>query len=68
MKKDLATQRYEELLGLVEETKEGFDKFYTSNVKVWATRLRKKLTEIANFAKKTRSEIQNRKNDMKNKG
>jgi len=68
MKKDIATERYEELLRLVEETKEGFDKFYGSNVKVWATRLRKKLTEIANYAKKTRSEVQDIKNDMKSKG
>ncbi len=68
MKKDLATERYEKLLSLVEETREGFDKFYGSNVKVWATRLRKKLTEIANYAKKTRSEIQDRKNSMNKKG
>jgi Na+/phosphate symporter len=51
-------QRYQELIALVESTKEDFEKFYLRNNKSAAVRLRRKMQEIRTLAKSVRTEVQ----------
>lgn len=52
-------QRYQELLALVESTRDDFEKFYQRNNKSAAVRLRRKMQEIRTLAKSIRTEVQN---------
>lgn len=57
--------KYNELLSLVENLKEDFEKFYDKGNGAAGTRVRKGLHEIAAFAKTTRTEVQEIKNTAK---
>lgn len=55
-------EKYQELQQLVAALEADFSKFYDQNNKVAGTRLRTGMTQIANFAKATRSQVQAIKN------
>ncbi len=54
--------KYSELLNLVTDLKDDFEKFYDKGNGAAGTRVRKGLQDIAAFAKTTRIEVQEIKN------
>ncbi|MCR9065045.1 MAG: histone H1 [Cytophagales bacterium] len=56
--------KYQALADLVEGLKDDFEKFYDKKNKAAGTRVRKGMQDLAVFAKDTRKEVQ----DMKNEG
>ena len=54
-------EKYEQLIALVESTKEDFDKFYNRGNKTAGIRLRKSMQEIRNLAKEVRIDVQETK-------
>lgn len=57
--------KYSELLDLVTGLKDDFEKFYDKGNGAAGTRVRKGLQDIAAFAKTTRTEVQEIKNNQK---
>ncbi len=57
--------KYSELLDLVTGLKDDFEKFYDKGNGAAGTRVRKGLQDIAAFAKATRTEVQEIKNNQK---
>lgn len=57
-------KKYEQLQKLVAGMQDDFEKFYDKKNKAAGTRVRKGMQELSQFAKETRSEVQ----EMKNKG
>ncbi len=59
------SNRYQELLDLVGEAEEDFDKFYNNGVKAAGTRVRKVMQELKKKAQDIRVEIQDiKKNEL----
>jgi hypothetical protein len=58
-------QHYEELLKLLEATKEDFDKFYNKAVMKAGVRLRKGLKDVQNKIKEVRTEVAGHKRAVK---
>lgn len=59
------SDRYQELLDLVGEAEEDFDKFYNNGVKAAGTRVRKVMQELKKKAQDIRVEVQDiKKNDL----
>ena len=59
----MAHERYQELLGILEEAKEDFEKFYEKQNKAAGTRVRKRMQEIKKKAQDVRVEVQDIKNN-----
>jgi hypothetical protein len=59
------SDRYQELLDLVGEAEEDFDKFYNNGVKAAGTRVRKVMQELKKKAQDIRVEVQDiKKNEL----
>jgi hypothetical protein len=59
------SNRYQELLDLVGEAEEDFEKFYNSGVKAAGTRVRKVMQELKKKAQDIRVEVQDiKKNEL----
>lgn len=58
----------EQLVELLEDAKQDYEKFYGKNVKAASTRLRKKLQDISKMTKEMRKQIIEYKKTIKKKG
>jgi len=59
------SNRYQELLDLVGEAEDDFDKFYNNGVKAAGTRVRKVMQELKKKAQDIRVEVQDiKKNEL----
>jgi len=58
----------EQLIEILEDAKQDYDKFYGRNVKAASTRLRKKIQDVSKLTKVMRKQIIEYKNTIKKKG
>ena len=60
----MSTKRFTELLNIINESEEEFNKFYEKGNNAAGTRIRKAMLELKNLGQEIRTEIQS----IKNKG
>ncbi|MDY0268787.1 histone H1 [Trichloromonas sp.] len=58
----------EQLIEILEDAKQDYDKFYGRNIKAASTRLRKKIQDVSKLTKVMRKQIIDYKKTIKKKG